>query len=93
MGAWICFSPPVVARGVFAEWNAFGFLFGVCDDAVWAVLKTLPGGQLRVRPNYPPPLIFKPMPMLVLLPATATLSKFHPWVYILYNILSNSNSS
>ena len=22
------------ARGVFAEWDAFGFLFGVCDDAV-----------------------------------------------------------
>jgi hypothetical protein len=21
-------------RGVFAEWDAYGFLFGVCDDAV-----------------------------------------------------------
>ena len=26
------------ARAVFAEWDDFGFLFGVCDDAVWAVL-------------------------------------------------------
>ena len=43
------------ARGVFAEWDAFGFLFGVCDDAVWAVLNTPPGGQLRVRPDFPAP--------------------------------------
>ena len=43
------------ARGVFAEWDAFGFLFGVCDDAVWAVLNTPAGGQLRVRPDFPPP--------------------------------------
>ena len=43
------------ARGVFAEWDAFGFLFGVCDDAVWAVLNTPPGGQLRDRPEFPAP--------------------------------------
>ncbi len=24
-------------RAVFAEWDQFGFLFGVCDDTVWAV--------------------------------------------------------
>ncbi len=29
------------ARGVFAECDAFGFLFSVCDDAVWAYLHTL----------------------------------------------------
>ncbi len=31
-------------RAVFAEWDPFGFLFGVCDDPVWAVLNTPPGG-------------------------------------------------
>jgi hypothetical protein len=40
---------------VFAEWDQFGFLFGVCDDAVWAVLNTPPGGQLRARPDFPAP--------------------------------------
>ena len=43
------------ARAVFAEWDDFGFLFGVCDDAVWAVLNTPPGGQLRDRPEFPVP--------------------------------------
>ena len=43
------------ARAVFAEWDQFGFLFGVCDDAVWAVLNTPPGGQLRARPDFPAP--------------------------------------
>ncbi len=37
---------------MFAEWDRFGFLFGVCDDTVRAVLNTPPpGGQLRVRPD------------------------------------------
>ncbi len=42
---------------MFAEWEAFGFLFGVCNDAVWAVLNTStpPGGQLRGRPDFPTP--------------------------------------
>ncbi len=38
-------------RAVFAEWDDFGFLFGVCDDALWAVLNTPAGGvagQTRV---------------------------------------------
>jgi hypothetical protein len=39
------------ARGVFAEWDAFGFLFAVCDDALWA----LPWGLLRARPDFPEP--------------------------------------
>jgi hypothetical protein len=44
------------ARGVFAEWDAYGFLFGVCDDAVWAVLYTPPGQQLRGgTPRFPDP--------------------------------------
>ena len=43
------------ARAVFAEWDTFGFLFGVCDDAVWAVLNTPPGGVLRDRPEFPAP--------------------------------------
>ena len=43
------------ARAVFAEWDDFGFLFGVCDDAVWAVLNTPPGGMLRDRPEFPAP--------------------------------------
>jgi hypothetical protein len=30
------------ARGVFAEWDAFGFLFAVCDDALCVLLKTPP---------------------------------------------------
>jgi hypothetical protein len=37
---------------LFAEWDAFGFLFSVCDDAVWAVLNTPPGQQLRARPDF-----------------------------------------
>jgi hypothetical protein len=36
-------------RGVFAEWDAFGFLLSVYNDAVWAVLNTPPGQQLRAR--------------------------------------------
>ena len=43
------------ARAVFAEWDDFGFLFGVCDDAVWAVLNTPAGGALRDRPEFPAP--------------------------------------
>ncbi len=42
-------------RAVFAEWDRFGFLFGVCDDTVWAVLNTPPGGQLQARPKFPAP--------------------------------------
>jgi hypothetical protein len=42
-------------RAVFAEWNDFGFLFGVCDDEVWAVLDTPPGEALRGRPEFPAP--------------------------------------
>ncbi len=43
------------ARGVFAEWDAYGFLFGVCDDQVWAILNTPPGQQLRTHPDFPIP--------------------------------------
>jgi hypothetical protein len=43
------------ARAVFAEWDDFGFLFGVCDDAVWALLNTPSGGVLRDRPEFPAP--------------------------------------
>ena len=28
------------ARGVFSEWNTFGFLFSMCDNALWALLNT-----------------------------------------------------
>ncbi len=40
------------AHGVFAEWDTFGFLFGMCDDGVWAVLNTPPGEPLRARPDF-----------------------------------------
>ncbi len=43
------------ARAVFTEWDDFGFLFGVCDDALWAVLNTPAGGVLRDRPEFPAP--------------------------------------
>ena len=43
------------ARAVFAEWDDFGFLFGVCDDALWAVLNTPAGGVMRDRPEFPAP--------------------------------------
>ncbi len=43
------------ARAVFAEWDRFGFLFGVCDDTVWAVLNAPPGGILRTRQDFPAP--------------------------------------
>jgi hypothetical protein len=42
-----------VARGVFAEWDAFGFLFSVCDDAVWAVLNTPPRATVEGPPRFP----------------------------------------
>ncbi len=41
------------ARGVFAEWDAFGFLFAACDEALWALLNTPPGVPLRARPDFP----------------------------------------
>ncbi len=44
------------ARGMFAEWDTFGLLFGVCDDAVWAVLNAPRGQQLRARPDFPAPV-------------------------------------
>ncbi len=43
------------ARAVFAEWDDFGFLFGVCNDAIWAVLNTPAGGVLRDRSEFPAP--------------------------------------
>ncbi len=43
------------ARGVFAVWDTFGFLFAVCDDALWALLNTPAGGAMRVRPDFPEP--------------------------------------
>jgi hypothetical protein len=43
------------ARAVFAEWDDFGFLFGVCNDAVWGVLNTPPEGALLARPDFPAP--------------------------------------
>jgi hypothetical protein len=44
------------ARAVFVERDRFGFLFGVCDDTVWAVPNIPPpGGVLRDRPNLPVP--------------------------------------
>jgi hypothetical protein len=43
------------ARGVFAEWDAFGFLFGVCDDAVWAVLNNHPWGLVAGQTRIPDP--------------------------------------
>ncbi len=40
---------------MFAEWDAYGFLFGVCDDQAWAILNTPPGQQLRAHPDFPIP--------------------------------------
>jgi hypothetical protein len=48
------------ARAVFAEWDQYGFLFGVCDDAVWVVLNTPPGGPLQARPDFPAPADLAP---------------------------------
>ncbi len=44
------------ARGVFvfAEWDAYGFLFGVCDDQVWAILNN-PGATVEGPPRFPDP--------------------------------------
>ncbi len=47
-------------RAVFAEWDDFGFLFGVCEDAVWAVRNTPLGGVLRDRPEFPAPAALNP---------------------------------
>lgn len=43
------------ARAVFAGWSDYGFLFGVCHDAVWAILNTPAGGVLRDRPEFSAP--------------------------------------
>ncbi len=43
------------AADVFAERDAYGSLFGVCDDAVWAILNTPAGQQLRAHPDFPIP--------------------------------------
>ncbi len=37
------------ARGVFAKWDALGFLFAVCDDALWALLLFLPSSRQEQR--------------------------------------------
>jgi hypothetical protein len=37
------------------DWDAYGFLFGVCDGQVWALLNTPAGQQLRARPDFPIP--------------------------------------
>ncbi len=59
------------ARGVFAEWDTFGFLFGVCDDAVWVVLNTPPpGGRCGTDQSSRFRLILAPM--LILLPVTCS---------------------
>ncbi len=41
------------ARGVFAEWDAFGFLFGVCDDAVWTVRNPPPRRTVKSQTSLP----------------------------------------
>ncbi len=41
------------ARGVFAEWDTFGFLFAVCDDALWALLNTPPWGAVEGETRLP----------------------------------------
>ncbi len=56
------------ARAVFAEWDDFGFLFGVCDDAVWAVLNTPPEGCCGTDQSSLPQLPW--VPVLILLPVT-----------------------
>ncbi len=38
------------ARAVFAEWDQFGFLFGVCDDVVWSILNQIFRPQLTLPP-------------------------------------------
>jgi hypothetical protein len=35
--------------------GSLGFLFGVCDDALWALLNTSPEGVMRDRPDFPEP--------------------------------------
>ncbi len=37
------------------DWDDFGLLFGVCDDALWALLNTPARGVLRDRPEFPAP--------------------------------------
>ncbi len=46
------------ARAVFAEWDDFGFLFGLCDEAILAVFNIPAGGVLRDRPEFPAPAAF-----------------------------------
>ncbi len=43
------------ARGLFAEWDLFGFLFDVYDDALWALLNTPPRGVMRDRSDFSEP--------------------------------------
>ncbi len=64
-------SPSTGPRAVFAEWDQFGFLFSVCDDAVWAILNTPPGGVLRARPDFPAPADLAVMVLLSVTPSNA----------------------
>ncbi len=43
------------ARAVFVEWERFSFLFGVCENAVWAVLNTPPGGAVAGQTRFSGP--------------------------------------
>jgi hypothetical protein len=56
-------------RAVFAEWDDFGFLFGVCDDALWALLNTPAGGVMLEDQSSLPLLPWEPTPTL--LPVTS----------------------
>ena len=51
-------------RAVLAEWDQYGFLFGVCDDAVWAVLNT-PGGRCGPDQIFWPQLTLPPVMVLL----------------------------
>jgi hypothetical protein len=66
----------LAARGVFAEWDAFGFLFDVCDDAVWVVLNTSSGGRCGTDQIFRFQLILPPV--LALLPATLSSAPRNP---------------
>jgi hypothetical protein len=57
------------ARGVFAEWDAFEYLFAVCDDALW-FLSTLPLGAVEGETRLPGTCCPYLLSALILLPET-----------------------
>jgi hypothetical protein len=80
-------SPSTGPRAVFAEWDQFGFLFDVCNDAVWAILNT-PPGSCGLDQIFRPQLTLPPvMVLLSVTPSNAPRPPGQPgWQFQLLSV-------